>query len=268
MHRRPSESHLGPARPVQCISLHNVLRVEPQPTPGWVARALAWKRSTAAALRSNDLAPRCATCIRTRTACGRCLPAAANGWGGVARGGVSRCGGSGAVAWEAAAVGRQWSRRHTSVASLEVTPASVTVAVGGTAQYSVVARDGAGLVIATPPLTWTRRHARRRQHCRDRTRDRLELGPDSHHRQGWQRGQPVCRAERRPEPRRRGRRLQQHRGGARVGGAAGLRLPRLDTRPANVEVFAEHDVSASATLTPAGSSQSCQCRAHLPPLSS
>jgi hypothetical protein len=35
-----------------------------------------------------------------------------------------------------------------------VTPGSATVAVGGTAQYSVVARDGTGLVITTPPVTW------------------------------------------------------------------------------------------------------------------
>jgi hypothetical protein len=38
--------------------------------------------------------------------------------------------------------------------SLEVTPTSATVGVGGTAQYSAVARDSAGLVVATPSLVW------------------------------------------------------------------------------------------------------------------
>jgi Bacterial Ig-like domain (group 2) len=40
------------------------------------------------------------------------------------------------------------------VATLEVAPPSATVAVGGTAQYSVVARDATGQVMTTPTVTW------------------------------------------------------------------------------------------------------------------
>lgn len=38
--------------------------------------------------------------------------------------------------------------------TLEVVPGSATVTVGGTAQFSVIARDATGLVVATPPVTW------------------------------------------------------------------------------------------------------------------
>lgn len=41
-----------------------------------------------------------------------------------------------------------------TVATLEVTPTTATIPVGGTAQYTVVARDGTGLVVATPPVVW------------------------------------------------------------------------------------------------------------------
>jgi hypothetical protein len=54
---------------------------------------------------------------------------------------LSACGGGGGSGGKA-------------LASLEVVPASATVVVGGTAQYGVVARDGAGLVMATPPVFW------------------------------------------------------------------------------------------------------------------
>jgi len=40
------------------------------------------------------------------------------------------------------------------LATLEVTPASATIVVSDVAQYSVVARDGTGLVMAAPPVVW------------------------------------------------------------------------------------------------------------------
>lgn len=41
-----------------------------------------------------------------------------------------------------------------ALATLEVAPATATVGLGGTVQYSVVGRDDSGLVIATPPVSW------------------------------------------------------------------------------------------------------------------
>jgi hypothetical protein len=38
--------------------------------------------------------------------------------------------------------------------TLEVTPPAATVAVGGTAQFSVIARNGSGQVIPAPPVAW------------------------------------------------------------------------------------------------------------------
>jgi hypothetical protein len=64
---------------------------------------------------------------------------------------ISACGGSGTGGGGGGGGG---SGAAATLATLEVMPATATVLVGGTAQYSVVARDGTGLVMATPPVVW------------------------------------------------------------------------------------------------------------------
>jgi hypothetical protein len=68
---------------------------------------------------------------------------------------ISACGGSGSGSGSGGGGGGGGgSGAAATLATLEVTPTTATVVVGGTAQYSVVARDGTGLVMATPPVVW------------------------------------------------------------------------------------------------------------------
>ncbi len=139
------------------------------------------------------------------------------------------------------------------VASLEVVPAFATVTVGGMAQYSVVARDGAGLVVASPSVTWVA--------ATPAIGTITAAGTAT----GTSRGQTGITA--------RGSGVTSSPavlnvvdttvvdGGGACDGVAGvpewqvaLAYVYLDDvlAPAPVELFAEHDVSVAATLTPAG----------------
>jgi len=165
---------------------------------------------------------------------------------------LSACGGGGGSGGASGGGGAGGPGNVSSVASLEVTPAATTVEIGGVAQYSVVARDAAGLVVATPPLTWSA--------ATPAVGSIAATGLAT----GWSLGDTAITATAggvvSPSAVLHVVKTPTVEAGACNGIAAvrewGVRLAYvyLDSipPPADVTVFAEHDVSAAATLTPAG----------------